>query len=365
LVEAQEAAERAPTDTDYITLSFERLYLRDLAGIRPGQTVAVGIAVGGADPEKRTIKTVALAEVTPEGLALRDPVPIGPFRFVAQTLSLEIRVAPVAKRDLNSVRGMLAGAANLLRHVHPSSPAAVNTAKDIFNKILSGLTRKLPTAWVTEILLHPANARSPAQSPLLLAGTSILVWLPPADAPIELRKRVVLRELTTQLALRGNRLFWRSGGEEEYASSPYLVLAITREKRLARDRDLPHRQREREAESLLAVKKYDGARKANAAALKVLASDRHLTVLEGLLDQRRLEIQRLRIDRAVALEAGKTDEARALAATLAKELGGMLRSFERILSPGEAMELRTAAREAANEAASPSATVPSSPARSP
>ena len=270
---------------------------------------------------------------------------IQPFLYTGQNITITLYFQAVAEEESNNISGRIQGAAGLLKKLNPMAETAVSTAKSLFTSIL-GAFRKKEMQWKYSFTLYPADSVYRDKPELLfLAGRHILIAVPPSDAPEALRKKVNLRELTSKLKLRGNRLVWKES-DEEYSETPYIILNVTRYKRYPND-DTELRKIVKQVESLFETGAYDRALEQLKNVGAAINEDKVITQNEKNLERSLMDFRKAKIEAAMAKAKGDNAEYIKQAEYQMKLIKNVLSEFQEIeqgLAADESPHTRAALR---------------------
>jgi hypothetical protein len=340
-VEANEVVENAISrDLHYVTISLDSVFFRNLPGIFSGATVVLGFEIQGILPAGKAIKTVFEPKKSvgrDSFLAMDNLTVIQPFLYTGQNITMTLHFKAVKDEDTPNINGMISGAANLLKKLNPIADTIVDTAKNIFTKIFSGLSMK-ELEWKYSFTLYPADSVYRDKPELLfLAGRYILVATPPTSASEALRKKVNMRTLTTELKLRGNRLVWTTGNEDEYTETPYIVLNVTRYKRYpAEDTEL--RKAVKKVDNLYETGALENALENLKNVGAEIINDKVITQNEKNLERSLMDLRKAKIQAAMAKSKNSADEEKKFNQEQIKHLDNILKEFggpQGILEPYE------------------------------
>jgi hypothetical protein len=336
-VDPSEVVENAISrDLHYVTISLDSVFFRNLPGLFSGATVVFGFEVQGILPKGESIKTVfeprkAVGENA--FLAMDNVTVIQPFLYTGQNITITLYFQAVEEGESLNIAGRIQGAAGLLKKLNPMAEVAVNTAKSLFTSII-GAFRKKEMQWKYSFTLYPADSVYRDKPELLfLAGRHILVAIPPTSASEGLRKKVNLKTLTSDLRLRGNRLVWKEN-DEEYTTTPYIILNITRYKRYPNE-DTELRKLVKQVESLYETGAFERALEQLKNVGAAINEDRVITQNEKNLERSLMDYRRAKIEAAVAKQKGDTAEFNKQADAQIKILKNIMSEFKEILEPFE------------------------------
>jgi hypothetical protein len=322
----------------YITVALDSVFVRNLPGLF-GHSVALGLEITGVLPGGKSIQTVLEVKdgVGEHGfLAFDNVAMIEPFLYTGQNLTLAVHFRAVPKDEVQHLKGRLAGAGDLVRKIHPSKFAALETGVDLFKSIMGAFMKK-ELSWKYQFTLYPADSVYRDKPEMLLtAARHILLMMPPPDAPSELRQ---LRpdNVISYLRMRGNRLVW-AHNEKEYAETPYIVLNITRYRRYpASDTEL--RKVARKVDELIEQGNFDGARSMLPQLGNAISQDPIITAQEKNLERSWKDLREARIATAQAKkENNHPDELRQIERQV-RLLSHIRTHFTRILYPYETKDI--------------------------
>lgn len=332
-------AAKVSREIDYISLTLEHAFFRNMPGFRKKHRVAVGVEVEGILPDGRTLKTVGdLSQCTDSDCHVSfDEIPIlQPALYPGRNVTFTITMRAAGEDEAKGFSGRIQGVAGILKKLGPGTDSALRAAASLHEMIIEG-SSGAPITWKYRFSRYPADAViGEDPSALLTAGRHVILALPPRDAPEELR-RLKPERLLRELKWSGRRLVWRSSGEE-YQGTPYVVLAVTRYKRYPNP-DTELQTLKRRLVAAIEAGNADAAERHLRAMPAAITEDKILTNAERQLERTWLDefSARLAAERAKAQnDAGA--ERNALRTQLAALLD-VQEQFGHILEPAEKKDL--------------------------
>ena len=205
----------------YTKLAATRLFLREV-GLAPGETALVGFSLRGALPGGALLQGVSEpATVDAQGgLEVKPSFSVEAFAYASEFM-LELTVLRVDAAAADAARKALAEAPGVAAPLWPYDEPAVSAGRALFAATV-GLPRAGQRRWSTRVVLRAPQRRM--LGPVLIAGRSVLFFLPPPEAPVALRERLNLRTFATKVSLRGEVPSWKES-DQAFRDAPYLVLA--------------------------------------------------------------------------------------------------------------------------------------------
>lgn len=319
----------------YASVALDSVFFRDLPGLF-GRSVAFGLEITGVLKDGKAIKTVLnVSDSVGEHsfLSFNNVVSIQPFLYTGQNITITLHFRVVPKSAASNIKGRLQGAGDKVRSINPMRYAALDTGIDLFSSIISSALGGKEMAWKYTFTLHPVDSTMRDKPDMLFtAARHILLCMPPTNAP-KAFKKLKPRYLLRMLKLRGNRLVWRKSGDE-YDSTPYIILNITRYKRYPKG-DTKLRQMARLVDNLTENGNYELAR-SNLRNLGVAINDDPvITENERNLERTWLDFRRARIEAALAEKGGDHQKRLEQLTLQIRHLGMIRRQFDKVLYPYE------------------------------
>jgi hypothetical protein len=346
----QEAVENAISrNLHYASIALDTVFFRNLPGLS-GATVALGVEIYGPRPDGRPIKTVLDVQTASSGeafLSFDNVALIEPFLYTGRNITISLHFKALAKNTAQHVRGRLAGAGDLVKKLNPSAAGALDLAGSLFDSVI-GAFFGAGQEYKYTLTLYPADSVYRDKAEMLFTATRhVLISVPPPGAPPEYHGLIPSR-IMPLLKLRGNRLVYKSSGEE-YRSTPYIILNVTRFKRYPKE-DTELRQVARRVDSAIEQGNYRYARENLPNLAIAINNDPVITQQEKDLERSWLEIRSARIAAREAESREKFESAIQERVKQVRYLVGVKKYFRQILEPFELKridyEVRTVARKA-------------------
>jgi hypothetical protein len=345
----------------YVSISLDTVFFRNLPGLF-GASVAFGVEIYGARADGRPIRTVLDVQTasSDQGFLRFDNVAVvEPFLYTGRNITMTLHFKAVAKQAAQHVRGRLAGAGDVIRKLNPSATGPLELAASIFDSVV-GAFFGAEKEYRYTFTLYPADSVYRDKPDLLFtAARHILIAVPPPGAPTEFHGLIPPR-IMPLLKLRGNRLVYKATGEE-YRSTPYIVLNVTRYKRYPKE-DTELRQVAKRMDTAIEQGNLRYARENLRNLAVAIGDDPVITQQEKDLERSWLEIRSSQI-RAHEAEA-RGDPASTIAERVrqVRYLVGMKKYFRQILEPFELKQIeyqvRTITRKAKETASEKGVVVP-------
>lgn len=335
-VDADEAVKGAiRANLDYVSIALDSVFVRNLPGLT-GRSVTLSLDIQGILPKGKSVRSVLGMQdsVGEHGFLSFDNVAvIEPFLYTGRNLTIRFELRAVPKDAVATVKGHIAGAQGLLKKLSVTNTEALEAGSDLFQTIV-GATASKALSWKYQFTLFPADGVYRDKPEMLLtAARHILLIVPPADAPAEVRKLLRPSTLLKHLRLRGNRLVWRHDGQE-FVETPYVVLNITRYRRYPSP-ETELRKVARDVDVHIERTNYQAARGLLAPLGEAIARDSVITVMEKNLERTLREVRELRIASEEASKLGQQREELEALARQARALRHVRSDFSRILYPYE------------------------------
>lgn len=284
----------------YVSIALDTVFFRDLPGMF-GADVTFGLEIRGILPNGAPLKTVLDVQRSTGGhafLSFDNLALLEPFLYTGQNITITLFFKAVGKTLASVIKGRIAGASDLVKKIDPRKSAQVSTAGNLFSSIIGAITGK-QEVWKYSFTLYPCDSIMRDKPDMLFtAARHIMMAVPPANAPSKYKQAFKPSQIFKQLKLRGNRLIYRSNGEE-YHGSPYIVLNITRYKRYPKT-DTPLRKVVTQVDNLIANRNYEVAM-TNLYNLRVaINDDKVITEEEKNLERSWSDFREAKIEAAVA-----------------------------------------------------------------
>lgn len=326
-------------EIDYISMNIESAFFRNMAGFTKRHQVVVGVEVEGLLNKNATLKTVGDVQrcFGSDCFVTFDEIPIlQPSLYPGRNVSFTLTMRAAGKDEANGIKGRIQGVSGLLKKLDPRADTALQTAAGIFEQIIEG-SSGTPITWKYRFSRYPADAViGEDPSALFTAGRHVILALPPPDAPEEVRKLKPV-QLLAELKWMGRRLVWKKTGEE-YRSTPYVILSVTRYKRY------PNADTE--------LQKLKGKLVAAVEQANIEAAERHLRALPAAISDDKVitnaekQLERTWVDdytaRLDAERAKARNDDTAERAALQKQLTALLdikEQFGNILETAEKQDI--------------------------
>jgi hypothetical protein len=322
----------------YLTLALDTVFVRNLPGLT-GRSVALGLEIHGILPKGRAIQTVLdLKEGVGEHsfLSFDNVALIEPFLYTGQNLTITLHFRAIPDKAAADLRGRIAGAGDLVKKINPSQFSALEAGVDLFKSTIGAFLER-EHSWKYQFTLYPADSVYRDKPELLLtAARHILLLMPPARAPSELRALKPERVMKF-LRMRGNRLVWRHN-DQEYTETPYIVLNITRYRRYPSP-DTELRKVAAEVDKLIEHGSLDAARSLLPHLAIAINNDRIITAQEKNLERSWKDLREARIAMLMAEKAGDRQEELRQIEKQIRSLAHVRTHFSRMLYPFELKDL--------------------------
>jgi len=223
---------------DYVSLSVERVFFREVPGALTGAG-AVGLEVTGRAPGDRPVKTVLGVKSirADRTIQLDETIAIQPTLYTGRNVGISLHFRRIPGKEAQNALGRIQGVSDLLKKIDPSLPRTLETGLSIFQQVIEGPATAKEPLWTYQTTFLPASgAIRDKPDRIFTAARHILILLPPAGTAGAWGK-LTPDALRRYLRVDGNRLVWRHTGLD-YEATPYIMLNVRRYRRYPKETEV-------------------------------------------------------------------------------------------------------------------------------